>query len=41
MVAKLAVELCGWMTPAETETILDQLGGITFSGTSVWRRVLL
>jgi hypothetical protein len=38
-VAKLAVELCGRMTPAETETILDQLGGITFSDTSVWRRV--
>jgi hypothetical protein len=39
MVAKLAVELCGRMTPAETETILDKLGGITFSDTSVWRRV--
>ncbi|MBI5649433.1 MAG: hypothetical protein HZC40_03140 [Chloroflexi bacterium] len=39
MVAKLAVELCGRMTSSETETILDQLGGITFSDTSVWRRV--
>lgn len=38
-VAKLAVELCGRLTPTETETILDQLGGITFSDTSVWRRV--
>jgi hypothetical protein len=38
-VAKLAVELCGRLTPVETETILKQLGGITFSDTSVWRRV--
>ena len=39
MVAKLAVGLCGRMTPAETETLLDKLGGITFSDTSIWRRV--
>jgi hypothetical protein len=38
-VAKLAVELCGRLTPVETETILAKLGGITFSDTSVWRRV--
>jgi hypothetical protein len=38
-VAKLAVVLCGRLTPADTETILKQLGGITFSDTSVWRRV--
>ncbi len=38
-VAKLAVELCGRLTPVETEAILKQLGGITFSDTSVWRRV--
>ncbi|MBI5031419.1 MAG: hypothetical protein HZB51_12895 [Chloroflexi bacterium] len=38
-VAKLAVALCGRLTPADTETILKQLGGITFSDTSVWRRV--
>ena len=38
-VAKLAVTLCGRLTPVDTETILKQLGGITFSDTSVWRRV--
>jgi hypothetical protein len=38
-VAKLAVELCGRLTPKDTETILKQLGGISFSDTSVWRRV--
>ncbi len=38
-VAKLAVELCGRLTPVETEAILKQLGGIAFSDTSVWRRV--
>jgi hypothetical protein len=38
-VAKLAVELCGRLTPVDTETILKHLGGITFSDTSVWRRV--
>jgi hypothetical protein len=38
-VAKLAVEMCGRLTPVETETILAKLGGITFSDTSIWRRV--
>lgn len=38
-VAKLAVALCGRLTPVDTEMILQQLGGITFSDTSVWRRV--
>jgi hypothetical protein len=38
-VAKLAVELCGRLTAVETEAILKQLGGITFSDTTVWRRV--
>lgn len=35
----MAVELCGRLTPVETETLLDQLGRIRFSDTSVWRRV--
>jgi hypothetical protein len=39
MVAKLAVELCGQVTPVAAESILDKLAGITFSDTSVWRRV--
>jgi hypothetical protein len=39
MVAKLAVELCGRLTSVEAESLLDKLSGITFSDTSVWRRV--
>ncbi len=38
-VAKLAVWLCGQVTVRAAETILEQLGGITFSDTSIWRRV--
>ncbi len=38
-VAKLAVWLCGQVPLQAAETILDQLGGIAFSDTSVWRRV--
>jgi hypothetical protein len=38
-VAKLAVELCGHVTPVVAESLLDKLGGITFSDTGVWRRV--
>lgn len=38
-VAKLAVELCARMPPAEAEEVLEELGDITFSDTSIWRRV--
>lgn len=38
-VTKLAVWLCGQVTVANAETILEKLGGIAFSGSSVWRRV--
>lgn len=33
------MELCGRLTPVAAESLLDKLGGITFSDTSVWRRV--
>lgn len=33
------MELCGHVTPVVAEAILAKLGGITFSDTSVWRRV--
>lgn len=38
-VAKLSVWLCGQVTAENAETILEKLGGIVFSDSSIWRRV--
>lgn len=38
-VARLAVWLCGQVTAEVAEHILDQIGGIGCSDTSIWRRV--
>jgi hypothetical protein len=38
-VAKLSVWLCGQVTTENAETILEKLGGIVFSDSSIWRRV--
>ncbi len=38
-VAKLSVWLCGHVTAANAETILEKLSGIVFSDSSIWRRV--
>jgi hypothetical protein len=38
-VAKLSVWLCGQVTAEHAETILEKLGGIVFSDSSIWRRV--
>jgi hypothetical protein len=37
--AKLAVWLCGHVTAEVAEQILDQIGGVACSDTSIWRRV--
>jgi hypothetical protein len=38
-VARLSVWLCGQVTAEVAEQILDQIGGIACSDTSIWRRV--